>query len=456
MSINQLFEISRRSFRALDAAMNTVADNVANANTEGYSRRRVRLQADALTSPGVLMPTRHGSVSGLGVSVAAYERVRDGMLAASANDARTGLGAAQEEERLLAALESLFPTGDGGVGSALDDFWNAWSDLADRPADTGLRTALRTQAGALADTLGRTAAGLDAFGSQTRSDLSAQVEAVNGLLDEIATINGTAEAARIQGSPDLAAEDRRDQLVQELSTYLPVEARQDGAAGYTVAIDGMTLVHGSTRTPLGLDADADPPVLLFGDTPVGIDAPAGEDGRIGAALRTLGGAVPEARAALDALASTLVTEVNALHQTGFGLDGTGGRDFFDPAGTTAGSLALSADVAADPSAIAASGDPAAVGDNAVALAIGGLRTQPLMAGGTKTPDGFVTDLLAGIGGRLDAAAGQAAGQAAVVDHLDAMERGVSGVSIDEEMTHLIEYQQAFAASARVLNTAQSM
>ena len=75
MSINQLIEISRRSFRSLNGAMNTVSQNIANVNTEGYARRRVTLQADSIASPGIIMPTPRGTATGSGVSIQSYERV---------------------------------------------------------------------------------------------------------------------------------------------------------------------------------------------------------------------------------------------------------------------------------------------------------------------------------------------------------------------------------------------
>ncbi len=80
----------------------------------------------------------------------------------------------------------------------------------------------------------------------------------------------------------------------------------------------------------------------------------------------------------------------------------------------------------------------------------------MLNGGTETIETFATNLVAGIGASVQQASLQAVGQTAVLDHLAGMEQGVSGVSLDEEMTNLIQYQQAFAASARVLNTAQQM
>lgn len=452
MSINRLFEISRRSFQTLQAGMNTVGQNVANAGTDGYSRRRVSMQADSVVSQGIIMRTRIGTATGAGVSVSSYDRLRDGLLAAASADARTALGGAEEEQRLLGALEGIFPVGDGALGSVLGDFWDSWSHLADYPTDNGARLALRSSAEALTGTLHRADAALSLLEENTADVLATGIGEINTILQEIAAINETAEAARIKGSPDLVAEDRRDALVEQLSAFVPVKARPDGAAGYTVTVGGMAVVQGNHVNAFSLDDSGATPRVFFGETTVEYQA---DDGKLGAWLGALSTTFPDTRAALDTFAGTLVAEVNTLHRAGFGLDGGTGRDFFDPAALAAGSIQLSADVQADAQAIAASADPAGAGDSSVALDIAALRTGTLF-GASETPDEFLANLLGDIGAKAQEASTRAGAQSAVLNHLEGMERGISGVSLDEEMTQLIQYQQAYAATARVLDTARTM
>ena len=456
MSISQLIEISRRSFRTLNGAMNTVSQNIANVNTEGYSRRRVTLQADSIASPGIIMPTPMGTPTGTGVSIQSYERVRDGLLAAAGWDARTSLGAAQEDQRLLGALEGIFPIGEGSIDNELNDFWNAWADLADHPTDNGVRMALRSKASGLASTLNRTDEALLLFQEGTEGVLTVGVNEINKTLREIADLNGTIQAARFRGSPDLVAEDRRDYLVKNLATFGPVRVQDNAKIGYTVSMNGMAVVQGDQVFEMKLDTSGATPRVFFGDTTVEYNAPAGDDGQLGSWLRLLQQTLPDTRQTLNEVAAALVTEVNALHSAGYGLDGGTGRDFFDATALSAGSIRLSSDVLADSQAIAASADPTALGDSTVALDIAGLRTKSVLNGNTETIETFAINLIAGIGAGVQKASLQAVGQAAVLDHLTGMEQGVSGVSLDEEMIHLIQYQQAFAATARVLDTAQQM
>lgn len=457
MSLNQLFSLTRRSFQTIQAAMNTVGQNVANANTEGYARRRVTLQAVNIRDTGIYTALPPRSATGLGVSVATYERLRDHLLDVAAWDARASLGAADEETRIYQVLESLLAADDDtGLAALLNDFWNRWSDLADNPTDTGVREALRGQAQTLIDTFHRLARDLDTLTIQTTETLRDAVDQANSLLEELASLNSTIQAARQKGNPDLVAEDRRDQLVHELAELLPVQvhALEDGS--YQLTVGGMALVQGDQVMPLTLDLSGGTPSLTFGNTGIAFRAPEGQDGRIGAQLRMLTQTIPDVRQRLDTLAATLVNEVNSRHASGYGLDGLTGRAFFDPAGTTASTIALSADVLADSRAIAASGDPTAPGDNSVALQIAGLRDALLFNGGTETAETYAINLAGIIGAAAKDATGRLERSRATIDHLDALQQGVMGVSLDEELTNMIRFQQAYAATARVLDTARSM
>ncbi|MFT5143662.1 MAG: flagellar hook-associated protein 1 FlgK, partial [Thalassolituus oleivorans] len=147
MGLSLLLDISRQSFRALDGAMNVAGQNVANAETEGYSRRRVELSAVEVGS-GKALSGQLGILGG-GVGITGYNRVRDAMLDHARWESRSTLAYANEQGRVMHAVESLFPRGSGSLEESLDGFWNGWSDLADHPTDAGVRFALRGRADAL-------------------------------------------------------------------------------------------------------------------------------------------------------------------------------------------------------------------------------------------------------------------------------------------------------------------
>ncbi len=457
MSIHQLFSLTRRSFQTIQAAINTAGQNVANANTEGYARRRVTLEAVNLRDVGIHMALPPRSATGLGVSVATYERLRDHLLDVALWNSQASLGAADEESRIFQVLESLLASNDKtGLPALLNEFWNRWADLADHPMDTGVREALYGQAQTLVDTFHRLARDLETLQGQTLTALQENVDKVNTLFKALAELNVAIREARLRGNPDLVAEDRRDTLVKQLAEHLPiqVQAQEDGT--YHLIVSGMAVVQGDQVLPLTLSLSGSVPSLTFGTTGIPFRAPQGQDGKIGAQMRLLTQTLPEVRQDLDTLAATLVSSVNTLHTAGYGLDGLTGRPFFDPAATTAATIALSTDVQADRRAIAASGDPTAPGDNSTARQIAALRDALLLAGGSETTETFALNLAGRIGSAARDANDRLTRNRAVVDHLDALQQGVMGVSLDEELANLIRFQQAYAATARVLDTARQM
>lgn len=458
MSILQLIELTRRSFEATTAAINVVGQNIANERTEGYKRRRVELRATTTNGPGVFIPNPLGVSNGTGVTLNSIERIQDSLLASSAWEARSGLGAADEEARLLSAIENLFPTNnEGSLNSVLSEFWGAWNELSTDPSDLGIRQTLINRTTSLTDTLNRLSDDLDQLKAQTLPDLESAVTEFNDLIERIAELNTYIQGQQASNTPDFAAEDERDLLISDLAELAPVQVQQDESGLYNVYVRGMAVVQGRTFNSLELDAVANPPTLSYERTNVSFSAPAGDDGRIGAILRTLNTTIPSVEQQLDSLAETIVTRVNALHSTGYGLDGTTGRDFFDATGTTAGTISLSAALS-DTRFIAASDNPDATAteDNDIALAISSERSAQQGALNDSSIEDYAISIVSEVGSELETVTSQFEGHSAVVTYLDSLERGVSGVSINEELSRLIQYQQSFSASARVLNTAQVM
>jgi len=457
MSISQLYSITRRSFQTLDAAMNVAGQNVANAQTEGYHRRRITMGAVDHVGRGFYSRAAIGTMAtGGGVSVQSYERLHDQLLSGATWQAKSSLGFSDERHRVMSTMESLFPIDSGSLSEQLGNFYNSWSDLSDNPTGTAERQSLFSKTQSLTDSLNRLDGDLHGLLEKTTADLTSGVDQVNSMLKQIADLNVTIAEARNQGTPDFASEDARDQIVGNLSEFLPVTVHESDHEGYVVTVDGMAVVQGVSTSDLKLDLSGPAPAISFGDTGVQFQVGSGDDGRLGSLINVLTTDIPDARNALDELASTLVTQVNTLHAAGYGLDGSTGTDFFDPTSLSAGSIRLSDAVLADSNVIAASGDVNGAGDNSVALAIADLRNAALLNGGRDTTEDFVINLVSNIGGKVAEASSQSAGQALVVDQLQAQASAVSGVSVDEEMSKMIELQQSYSATARVLATVQQM
>src|SRR5690625_5634433 len=106
MSLNNLVQISRGAFRVLDASMNATAQNVANMETDGYTRRRVTLQPESLNTRGLWSQSTNRNATGAGVSVADYERLRDTLLQKQTWQARAGWAPRPKKHRLISPAKA--------------------------------------------------------------------------------------------------------------------------------------------------------------------------------------------------------------------------------------------------------------------------------------------------------------------------------------------------------------
>jgi flagellar hook-associated protein 1 FlgK len=463
VSINSLFEISQRSFRALNAKMDATGQNIANANSEGYSRRRVTLEAGNSVTSGRYTSPVQNRTPGDGPSVASYERARSRILDQSAAEAQAGQSGAKEEAQILSRLEGALATDtDRSLTSSLERFFTGFNDLANNPDGEGAREAVIGKGKALAGEFNRLDQKIGALASDTASALSDSVDEANGLIKEVASLNGTIREAQAGGTPDLAAKDRRDTLVKKLSKLVPVETQENADGEYALSVDGMSVVQGEETTLLkaqDLQKQAkerkQPPnavaTVTFGNTGVALK-PGDEDaGTIGAQVRALNQTLPELQGRLDGLAEDVVTKVNGIHSTAYDLNGNTGGNFFDASSTsstTAGGIQLALSAPADVATFGddGSGNPRR-GDVTPARDIAGLSEE-------LTPESI--SLAADVGQKVQRAEARKEAKAATADHLESMAQGTSGVSIDEEMSSLIEQQQQFAASARVLRTAREV
>ena len=355
-------------------------------------------------------------------------------------------GGAGESAGLLAAVESqLAPDGGDGFLGAVAGFYDAWANVGIEPTDLAARDGLLVAADQLAFALRGADARLASLGASVQADLEATVSQTNSLLDEMASLNLDIRRAGVQGGDNLDALDRRDVIMDELSALAPFAFKAQADGTVTATIDGMIGVQGGEAR--GLRFAAPPAVSEASVFAEGVSRPlrldAFEGGVLGAQLGVVNDALPTTRAALDAIASAVVTGVNAAHTAGVDLDGGTGTDFFDPAGVTAATIQRNPALTARGIAAGNGG----TGDGSVATAITTLGEDAY---------GSAVDVLVDVGLRANEASASAQASAAYVEHAATLRDGVSKVSIDEEMTNLIRFQQTYAASARVIQTANQM
>src|SRR3954464_10113841 len=213
-------QTSLRGLLAHQQAIDTTSHNVANANTEGYSRQEASLSAtDAMKVVGV----GAGGIGslGTGVNVQQYTRIRDAFLDLQYRAQNMQVGDQQTRSTQLDQVElALSEPGENGIASQLAKFWNGWSDLSNSPDDIAARQALIEQAKNLAASF----QGVDTQLTTVKSQANAEYAAITGpagdvqaIANEIATLNNAIKQFVSAGDSPNDMLDRRDLLLDKLS-----------------------------------------------------------------------------------------------------------------------------------------------------------------------------------------------------------------------------------------------
>lgn len=416
-------------------AIEVTGQNLANVNTEGYSRQRVALTSDSGPITPAIFARYEGS--GLGVRSGVVERLRDQFLELRGYQEHAAASRLEIGAGTLARVESAFgEPSDTGIATQLADFWAGWDDVANRPDDLAARSQLIERAQTLAASFRRADADLGGLWDTTLEQVTAVVDEVNATAARVAELNGTIQAAVGSGLTPNDLMDQRDHLIAQLSERVGVTVRA-GEAGMTdVFVGGTALVRGTRSESLEVVVGPGPA------QPVSVNwtkdgSAATASGQVGGMLDALDDALPRYRAAIASVAGEVLTATNAVHATGFDLDGNAGVPFFTmgPAG-----LEVSAAIAADPRKVAASGTAGTL-DGSVAGALAG----------TTGPDASYRQLIVGLGVEAQSANRRVDIQSAITREVDAARESEAGVNIDEEMTQLMAYQHAYQAAARFVS-----
>ncbi len=461
-----LFASLNNAVNALGAqqmGLETAGKNMANVNNPNYARERV-----VINSLGTVM-TSSGPQS-LGVQAQGVEQLRDSILdqqvvretsiSSQLTSLQSGLQNAQAglgETLNLTTASSTGSTGGHGLAESLSNLFTSFSSLAANPTDVGQRQSLLQTAGTLTDQFQLTDTRLSQVQDDQTTRIKSDVDSSNSLLTQIASLNTQISQFEVNnpgGAVDLR--DSRQTDLESLAQKMGFETRpQPGAAGqiqvYTKDTSGnqILLVNNGSAATLSYDANA----TAITATPAGGGAAATvafSSGSIKGEFDTRDTYVAQLRSNIDSMAKQLVTSVNHIY------DPSGTNTFFDPTGTTAGTIQVNPSVTAS-TLIAGTGS---AGDNSIALGISNLANQNFSTTGGDAIDGtfsqFVNNTVTGFGQTLSGVNSQLTDQQSIQSMVTSQRDAVSGVSLDEETTDLMKYQRAYQASARVISTINTL
>ena len=466
-------DVARKGLIVTQAGVRVAGQNIANANTPGYTQQRGLVAADApIRTPVGLM--------GTGVSFFGVERITDPFVQAQLIRQRGATGSASAQSGVLSLVEEILNEQDtGGITASLGQFYDALDDLAtsSAPGAPAERAALVASTKAVVDTIRVSDGRLRDLMASTNDGIAATLPRVNDILSGINTLN--VEITRTEIGAGSAANDLRDQrdgLLRELAGIIDVTFLEtpDGAVSVSL-IGGAALVEGGRARSLAVAPDPTNPFNTGLFRIVLQDQSSASDitneiggGELGGMLRARDTILPAAIRSLDTVAYNLVVSVNAVHNAGQGLSGVSG-DFFTalPAVEDAArDITIAANILANPDDVAA-GLTSASGDNQNALALAALRDQKASlflpgdppgpaSGPTRSLIEHAVAVAVDVGQQAQSMASSLTQQEKIIESLENRRESISGVSIDEQVTDLIRLQAAFQANARVIGVVQQL
>ncbi len=443
----QGLEIGKRALSAQQLWLQTISHNIANVNTPGFSRQRVDMVP---TNPEA---TTQGNV-GTGVTATDIVQYRDQFLDQQYQSANESLGQWTYMQKTLSQMESLMNEPQtGSINDLMTSFFNSWSSLATGDADSSTnRQDVLQQANSLTNSFHQLAQGLTDMRAGLDKDLSAYTNQINQLTSSISQINQQIKTLELGGTKANDLRDQRDLLTDQLSNLIDVRTVEKPNGETMVAMGGMVLVDGSDSFSIGVKAvnqnGTQIHELVWKGTDVNLT---NLNGQLYGLLQARDQVIPQYLTQLNNLTKSIVQEVNNIHSSGYGVNGSTGVPFFDPQLTDAATIKVSEEIQSDPNKIAATSSSGEK-NNQIALAISDLRNKQVLDKGSSTMSDYYSSLVGKLGIDSQEATTYANNYELLVQQVDNSRQSVQGVSLDEEMTNMIKYQHAYDAAARVITT----
>jgi len=423
---------------ALDAASAEAAvstQNIANASTPLYAREQV----DLTTSP-----------NDSGVAISNIERLVTPTIRSSLLSAQGQQSGASESSQILSQVQALFGEPSNGLSTQLTGFWNAWQQVANSPSDPGARDALVSATTQMTTQFNTVADGLTALQQSLVPAIGQQIDQVNSLAQQVASLNGQITSGVAGGQNVNSLEDQRDQLVSQLAELVGAAPTALPTGQPTVVVNGQPLVVGQTVYALQAATTSTSVSVTWAANGQAVNLTGGQ---LGAEIQAVTSQIPTVQGQLNAVAAGVIQAVNTQSQAGYTLDTppVTGVAFFQ--GTGAGDIAINPAIAANTNEIAASasGSP---NDGANAQLIANLATAAGASGSTLMQQ--YNALVVQVGTMLATAnQGQTTANNQVTS-FEQLDQSVSGVSTSDEQTALLLDESQSQAASAVLQAVQAM
>ncbi|MCA1293996.1 flagellar hook-associated protein FlgK [Paenibacillus sp. alder61] len=502
-------ETSKRALFVNTVSMQTLGHNIANANTEGYTRQRVNLrEANPIWAMGMTKSQQPGQL-GTGVEYTSITRIRDSFLDTQFRRENQLLGSWEIQNASMTAIQNILnePSGSG-LSAVMDDFWNSWETLNRDPSLLSARVAVAGAASNMVDTLKHISEALTNLTNDLNNNIDKKVMEANNIVENIARLNVLIRDNESFGDNANDYRDQRDLLLDKLSTIVDVQYVEDENGMVSIISAGANVLEGENVTPLtaanaatatagqlhgytrslqetdlirnqlnglvGTMVTGEVKVTLSNGYITTNNMVALNDVTVdGLGVIPAGQSIP-AGSKITSSMDVMVKGFNGLHQLGYTLTEptTSGIPFFTSASGnfTIDSIQVNPEILADTNKIAASSQYETVngvnkvirGNSDVANALASMRdaifTFPdaLTSMSQGSTDDYFRALTADLGIRASNTERNHQNEQTMTDNLQMQRQSVSGVSMDEELADMIRFQQAYNAAARNMTTVDEM
>jgi flagellar hook-associated protein 1 FlgK len=454
-------EIASSSLLASRAGIETAGVNISNVNNPGYARQRV-----------IIEPRRDPTGAGAGVEVVGVKSLRDSILDEQLVRESSNKAYLENFQRTLQIgqvllgqqidRQSATPEADsaarnlGGqmaIASGLSEFYNALQAVSVSPTSIPDRQVLMLKAGQLTDKFNSVEDRFTTLRSDLNMDLTARIKQANQLID--LTSRAAMDNSMLNSSGGGLAKDTLQMRLEELGAYSSIKNQFNDLNQITVSINDVVVIQdnqvvgkfeGAEDADGGLqvsvrNSDSDKTAQLNGQ------------GSIQGLVDARDTVLQDLRQKINLMATTLIEGVNSVHKLGVSLDGSTNLDFFT--GTDASTIAVNKDLIADSRKIQLSADTDK-GDNTVAANLLKWLDASQEGLGKMTVTQHYNEAVATYGQELANINNRLADQEVISHTLKQQRAGVSGVSLDEEMSSLIQFQRAYQASAKLISTVNEL
>jgi flagellar hook-associated protein 1 FlgK len=461
---------ARTSLEVNQKSIEIIGNNISNVNTEGYSRQSAEFQTYPAMNFGDFF-------IGQGVKISDVSRDHDVFIDQQIKQKAIDFGLQDALTRPLAELERIFTVTDDNLSTDIDNFFDSLQELTADPSDLVQRNNVILQGQVLSTSFNNTVNDLNSIKENINDSILSKLDDVNSKISQMADLNDRIYSIEIHGQTANSARDQRDMVAKDLAQMLGAQSYEDKNGMLSVVLPGgMPLVQGTMAMTISSEVSGTDLTLRLEAGGVTRDLE----------LRHMGGEfkglmdirdnfIPGLEADLDKLAYELSVQVNQQHAAGGALDSTTGNIFFSvppnyaappPAPTAAeyeGAARAMSVVLTDPLKIAAGAAPdpgpppgtVAPGDNSNALILSNIGDEYLI-GGIDNFNSLYGKMASRVGVESNQNQLSLKGAEDALVQLENFRDGLVGVSLEEEMISLIQFQRGFESSAKFLSTVDEM